>query len=138
MEKKLSIAGALVVLVGVVAWAQGSTGSGVTQLVTAFVTTFAFIIFRVAIAIVIAKWAKRLGRDSTAWGLLAGFISPVIIAIILAIAGSKKGAISCTVELDREHREALEKRFQTLGMDLENGIRMVVYKWLDEQTKSAT
>jgi hypothetical protein len=133
MKKKLSVAVALVALVGLVA--QGSTEGYATKLIT---TLFAFLVItlHVVFAIVTARCAKRLGRDSVAWGLLAGFVSPALMAIILATIGGKKGAVSCVIELDSGHKKALEERFQSLRMDLANGIRFVVYKWLGDQKKS--
>ena len=40
--------------------------------------------------------------------------------------------ISHAVRLHKKRKEALSRIFHGMGMDLGTGIRMVVYKWLDE------
>jgi hypothetical protein len=133
---------ALAITVTTSTWALGApegaggSGGGGTQLVTMIVTFLIIIgvmIGRPLFAVLISRWARRLGRDGVAWGLMAGFISVVLMAIILAILGKKRGAESFVIQLDGEKKKALELKFQTLGLDFESGIRMVVYKWLEEQ-----
>ena len=38
-----------------------------------------------------------------------------------------------TLRLHKKRREALQRIFQEKGMDLSNGIRMVLYDWLKNQ-----
>jgi hypothetical protein len=43
--------------------------------------------------------------------------------------------VSHAVRLHKKRKDALQKIFKGMGMDLGTGIRMVVYKWLDDQMK---
>jgi hypothetical protein len=43
--------------------------------------------------------------------------------------------VSHAVRLHRKRKDALQKIFKSMGMDLGTGIRMVVYKWLDDRMK---
>ncbi len=130
-----NIAGFLPLMLGV-GQGQQAQGGGGTQLVTMLVT-FGLMIYRPVLGVVIGRWAKRWGRDGVTWGLLAGFLSPVLFAIILAIAGRKKGTSTSSIilDLDQDRRTSLEARFKAMGLDMGSGIRMVIYKWLDDQPR---
>jgi hypothetical protein len=42
-----------------------------------------------------------------------------------------------TVILDRQRKKALEKRFNGMGLNFSNGVRMVLYDYLDKTEESA-
>lgn len=45
--------------------------------------------------------------------------------------------VSHAVRLHEKRKAALTRIFKGMGMDLGTGIRMVVYRWLDEQRRGA-